>query len=74
MIKLASHDFLHVGTRQAADIPIIKIVEHPKDSPKCLGYKIADYTPIINIHARAIRVEDSGNTYFCQREQRKLDT
>lgn len=37
-----------------------------KDLPNCLSNKVADDTPIIDIHAWSICVEDSGNAYFCE--------
>lgn len=36
-----------------------------KNLPKWLSYKVADYTPIVNIHTRSISVENSSNSYFC---------
>ena len=33
--------------------------------PDCLGNEIADNTPIINIHARSIGVENPSNPNLC---------
>lgn len=53
--------------KSSFEIVRTKVCHYIRNLPSSLGYEITHNTTIINVHSRAIGIENPSNPYLCYR-------